>query len=334
MSGGLRVLEFKTWREGRSAPRDILRGSAAAHGPVVYCSTSGSKSVFAYDSRSCEWSTFPECPQQFFSLVIVGDSLTAVGGFRGLSPTGALQSMVVSKDGGHRWTETLPAMPTRRGRVAALCTDKHLIVAGGQLAVVGGRLGPGVTIRTPSPGMDESEESGYVKKVEMLDTESEQWYILASLPEATSDLSISLCGGHLYLLGGWSSKDRTKTVLTSHLQTLLRTATIIYLGSPSTSPQSSLNVWKQVADVPTYGSTSAVLFDTVLVAVGGFDDRETPTDEVYSYEPSDNSWHIVGHLSIARYQAVTATLPGNHLMVVGGYNVDYKATDLVEIGTV
>ena len=332
---GLRVLEFKSWKEGRTAPSDMLRGSAAVRGPVVYCSTTGSKTVFVYDSSSCKWSTLPECPQQFFALVVVGDTLTAVGGFRGLLPTGALQSLVPGEGDGaaQGWAETLPPMPTKRGRAAALCSGNHLIVAGGQLAVVGGRLGPGVTIRTPSPDMDESEEGGYVKKVEMLDTESEQWYTLASLPKATTDLSISLCGGYLYLLGGWSNKDRTKTVLSCHLQTLLRTSRVS-VGSSPTPAQSSLDVWQQVADVPAYGSTSAVLFNTVLVSVGGFDERETPTDEVYSYEPSNDSWHVVGHLFNARYQAVAATLPGNRLMVVGGYNLDYKATNLVEIGSV
>ena len=44
------------------------------------------------------------------------------------------------------------------------------------------------------------EESGYVRKVEMLDTESEQWYTLASLPQASTDLSISLCSRNLYII--------------------------------------------------------------------------------------------------------------------------------------
>ena len=168
--------------------------------------------------------------------------LTAVGGFRGLSPTGALQSLTTSDDSNDHvqsWAEILPPMPTKRGRVAALCTGKHLIVAAGQLAVVGGRLGPGVTIRTLSPDM---EESGYVRKVEMLDTESEQWYTLASLPQASTDLSISLCSRNLYLLGGWSSKDRTKTMITCHLQSLLRTATIALSSTTTVSTPSSVNV--------------------------------------------------------------------------------------------
>ena len=335
-NGKLRILELNSWRDGAPAPSDILRGSAAVHKSVIYCSTTGSKKVFAYDSESTRWSTLPECPQQFFALVMVRDTLTAVGGFRGLSPTGALQSFAESNasssdDEAPSWTEILPQMPTKRGRVAALCTGKHLIVAAGQLAVVGGRLGPGVTIRTPSPDMDESEESGYLRKVEMLDTESEQWYTLANLPQATTDLSISLCGGNLYLFGGWSSTDRTRVVITCHLQTLLRTA-IIALSS--TTRRLSADVWQRIADLPVYAATSAVLFTTVLVAIGGYDESETPTNAVYSYDPADDSWSVVGHLSRARYQALVATLPGNEVMVVGGYDPDFKVCSVMEIGSV
>lgn len=283
----LRVFEFKNWKDGVCAPSDILRGSITVHNSIVYCSTTGSKSVFAYDIKSRKWSTLPQCPQQFFALVIVKDTLTAVGGFRGLSPTGALQSLTTSDDSNDHvqsWAEILPPMPTKRGRVAALCTGKHLIVAAGQLAVVGGRLGPGVTIRTLSPDM---EESGYVRKVEMLDTESEQWYTLASLPQASTDLSISLCSRNLYLLGGWSSKDRTKTMITCHLQSLLRTATIALSSTTTVSTPSSVNVWQRAADVPVFASSSTVL-----------------------------SWSLLGDLMIMKLQQIKC-MPMNHQMIHG-----------------
>ena len=210
--------------------------------------------------------------------------LTAVGGFRGLSPTGALQSLTTSDDSNDHvqsWAEILPPMPTKRGRVAALCTGKHLIVAAGRLAVVGGRLGPGVTIRTLM------EESGYVRKVEMLDTESEQWYTLASLPQASTELSISLCSRNLYLLGGWSSKDRTKTMITYHLQSLLRTATIALSSTTTVSTPSSVNVWQRAADVPVFASSSTVL-----------------------------SWSLLGDLMIMKLQQIKC-MPMNHQMIHG-----------------
>lgn len=343
----LSIFQLKNWKAGTCAPSNLLRGSSAAFGSVVYCNTSSSKVVYAYDSATGEWSALPDCPQQFFALAVVDGTLTAVGGFRGLTPTGALQSFVAEDgDDGQatdamKWKEIFPPMPTKRGRVAALCAGRHLIAAAGQLAVVGGRLGPGVTVRSPRSSYAEDadnavepqSEGGYLRTVELLDTESRHWYSLASLPDVASDLSISLCGGSLYLLGGWSSRDRTQSVVTSQLQSLLKTA-----STPSTSSSSptrtSPNPWHKVADLPVYASTTAVLYNAVLVAVGGFGDDEAPTDEVYSYEPSDNSWHMVGRMPTARYQALTATLPGNKLLVVGGYNSEYESTSLMEIGTV
>lgn len=327
-----RLFELKNWREGKCAPCDIVRGSSAVSGQFVYCSTTGNKTVCAYNRESCTWSTLPDCPQHFFALVIVNETLTAVGGFRGLSPTGVLQSLITDDANTKKWEEKLPPMPTKRGRVAALCEGKHLIAAGGQIAVVGGRLGPGVMMHKSSADHD---ESGYVKNVEMLDTETEQWYTLAGLPTATTDLSISLCGGYLYLLGGWSSKDRTKCVLAIDFKTLLKTATISLRSAPVPSCACfSMDVWQRVADIPTYACTSTVLFNTVLVAVGGFDDNEMLTNEIYSYDPLDNSWHVVGHLLKARYQALVATLPGNKVFVMGGYDNDYRSTNLTEIGSV
>ena len=131
------------------------------------------------------------------------------------------------------------------------------------------------------------EESGYVRKVEMLDTESEQWYTLASLPRASTDLFISLCSRNLYLLGGWSSKDRTKTMITCHLQSLLRTAIIALSSTTTDSTPSSVNVWQRAADVPVFASSSTVL-----------------------------SWSLLGDLMIMKLQQIKC-MPMNHQMIHG-----------------
>ena len=55
---------------------------------------------------------------------------------------------------------------------------------------------------------------------------------------------------------------------------------------------------------------------------------------MYAYEPSNDSWHVIGHFSKARYQALVATLPGNQMKVVGGYDSDFSGNNLVEIGSV
>ena len=223
-----------SWKTCACVPSrsSVLRGSAAVSGSTVYCNSSSSKVIFAYDTKADEWSTLPDCPQQFCTLVVVDGTLTGVGGFRGLAPTGALLSLVAENTGSGsertmQWKALLPPMPTKRGRVAALYVGKCLFVAAGQLAVVGGRLGPGVTVTSRARKGEENggssqSDGGYLKTVEMLDVDTEQWCTLASLPEATSDVSIALSGGSLYLLGGWSSKDRSRSVVSCQLDSLLQ----------------------------------------------------------------------------------------------------------------
>ena len=330
-----------SWKTCACVPSrgSVLRGSAAISGSTVYCNSSSSKVVFAYDTKADEWSTLPDCPQQFCTLVVVNGTVTGVGGFRGLAPTGALLSLVAANNGsgGERtmqWKALLPPMPTKRGRVAALYVGKCLVVAAGQLAVVGGRLGPGVTVTSRARKREENGGSsqcdgGYLKTVEMLDVDTGQWYTLASLPEATSDASIALSGSSLYLLGGWSSKDRSRSVVSCKLDSLLNTA-----FSPSNTETPTENPWRKVADAPMYASTAAVLSNTFLLAIGGFGDDEVPTDIVCSYDLSSDTWQQIGHMTTARYQAIAATLSDNRILIVGGYNSEYKSDGLTEIGSV
>ena len=73
-----------------------------------------------------------------------------------------------------------------------------------------------------------------------------------------------------------------------------------------------------------YASTAVVLSNTFLLAVGGFGDDEVPTDVVCSYDPSSDTWQQIGRMTTARYQAITATLSDNRVLIVGGYNSEYK----------
>ena len=73
-----------------------------------------------------------------------------------------------------------------------------------------------------------------------------------------------------------------------------------------------------------------------LVSVGGCDDDWNPTDVLHRYNPVTNSWHVIGHVPTARYQSLVVTLPGDRLMVVGGYTTSEVSseTDVVEIASV
>ena len=179
-------------------------------------------------------------------------------------------------------------MPTKRSSVAALTTKEHLIVAGGNSEVVGN-----LTI------------------VEMMDTRTLIWSTVASLPHPYRETSLTICGDQLYMLGGVDDEGETKSVLTCLLTELLR-------GSSS--------IWYRVADVPAYFSTCAAV-NGELLAVGGCDEDGRPSSAIHKYNPTVNSWDLIGNMPTARWDSLVAVLPNNEMMVVGG-QVGYGSADI------
>ncbi len=59
-----------------------------------------------------------------------------------------------------------------------------------------------------------------------------------------------------------------------------------------------------------------------VLAVGGgkkASGRESdPTDNVYMYDPSMDTWTVIGHVPTPRYKCHVAVLPDNTFLVVGG----------------
>lgn len=293
------------WEGGKNAPSvSMVRGGAAVIGNIAYFSTSTSKSIYAYDITKDNWFTLPACPQQCFALVVINGLLTAVGGFRSIEPTSCLQSLIEmpSQSGSsilRSWSEKFPRMPTRRGKVAAVCVEDYLIVAGGQLAVV-------------------SQIGGVLRRVEIMDTKTLQWFSVCNLPYEITQPSMTVCEDRLYVMGGWVS-DRTRSVLSCSLQELVDSR----FSSPPLSPTSptgriEASLWNQVADIPCYATTAVTLKGSILLGVGGCNEDEEATNEVYCYDKEADEWFVISKMPTARYRAIAIVLPGKKLMVIGG----------------
>ena len=155
--------------------------------------------------------------------------------------------------------------------------------------------------------------------VEVMDIETLVWSEVASLPHPYSQATATVCGAHLYMLGGWSNGGRTKSVLTCSLTKLLN----------SHSETLSDSVWYKVTDAPYYLSTSTVVSGQ-LVAVGGEDANYKSTTAIYKYKQSADSWDFITNMPTARYRSLVAVLPTNEIIVVGGYAVS-SIIDEVEI---
>ena len=303
------------WREGEleKAPHKMGRYChATVDNNTVYCKCDKSNQLCAYYIPSSNWSPIPECSHNAggFAIAIINGQLTTVGGYYGydFQDTNKLFSLI-GKGNGCRWTEMFPPMPTKRYHVAVLCSGKALVVAGG------------------SYGNDQK-----LKTVEILNTETQQWYTVSDLPEPLSESSFILCGDLVYLLGGMN-KDHigTNSVYSCSSSMLLMPSVS---KSPNTPIQSSKGdiLWNRVADLPVTFSTGVSLHGQLL-AIGGKDSKEMPITAVYMYQPITNCWVVISHIKIPRCKCLAAVLPDNQLMIMGGSTKDDKKwCDSIEFG--
>ena len=275
-----------TWKTRRNAPREMMRGAAVAHGSVGYFSSYYSHDVFAYDSEKDDWSKLPECPQRDFGLAVINNLLTAVGGEPSGLFSGDYTNRLVSFSGS-KWVTVFPPMPTKRRWLTVISAQNYLIAAGGE------------------------GERGFLSTVEVMNIATREWYTAASLPEPVFNMSATVCGGRLYLLGGYS----TRAVFTCTLDSLLHSC-----HPPSQTPPhtNEAGVWQRIADVPMEWSTCTTLNGRVL-AVGGWDSHGTSTGDVYMYNADSDSWPLVGHMPRGQSRCLVVGLR-DCIIAVGGYH--------------
>ena len=288
------------WRDGGKAPFEMFRGAAVVDGGVAYFMNWNGQ-TYSYNSTDKKWSELPKYPYQRGSLAVVNSQLTAIGG-RDNTYTNKLLTL---REGRLRrsWSEVFPPMPTKRCGTTAVTSKEHLIVAGGA-------TGPFCADR--------------INTVEVMDTKTLVWSTVASLPRPYDMTSTTICGDHLYMLGGEDDKDKTKSALTCSLTELLQ------------SSSSSSSVWHRVADIPACRSTCAAV-NGQLLAVGGCDEDYKETAAIHKYNPTTNSWNHISNMPTARYHCLVAVLPTNEMMAVGGRisGVTFGTyTDKVEIASI
>ena len=180
---------------------------------------------------------------------------------------------------GRSWEEVLPPMPTKRMYPAAANTPTHLVVAGGRRSFYG----------------------GHMATVEVLNTKTLQWSTASSLPQELPFSLMTTCGGCIYLA---NSDNKVFSCSVEDLK--------------STNSSDGGSVWTRLANIPApKWSTLATLSGRVL-AIGG-EDGGNPTGAIHCYDAATNSWCVMGEMPTPRSHVLTAVLPSNELVVVGGY---------------
>ena len=286
----------KTFEIQKRAPCPMLRGSSTMYGSVTYFGLRDDRKVLSYNSVTKEWSHLPECPRVQFTLAVVNDLVTAVGGKKDGERTNTLLSF--KEEAGGSWVEKFPHMQTKRKYPAVVCSENNLVVAGG--------LGRNRTTLTT---------------IEVMNTDTLVWSKASSLPQPLADASATVHENRIYLVGGSHQYDcYTKSVFSCSLRDLLQSAKV----------KTSSPAWDAIEDLPVERSTSVILNRQVL-AVGGYD--EDDTDNIYLYNKETKKWKVIGKMHTPRCLCLVTVLPGNKLMVVGGMSGD-ETTDEVEIVTI
>ena len=254
------------------------------HGNTAYFSQHNS--VYSYTLSQDKWTKLKQCEYLYFSMAVINDQLTTIGGGHDATATNTL--LCLSKSlWKMKWEELLPPMPTARIWSAAVTTPTHLIVAGG-----GTGLGAALSV------------------VETLDTNTLQWSSVSSSPEALQYPSMTLCNGQLYL-------SEHRKIFSCSVEELLK-------SRKPASTNSSGSVWTKLTDIPVpYDARLTTLRGQVL-AIGGSDQEYhgTPTGAIHQYNRSTNSWSVIGEMPTPREEPLVAVLPSHELIVVGGFSCD------------
>ena len=288
-------------RTDKDEPCQMVRGAAVAHDRLglAYFNSSNTDEVLEYDLENNDWSKLPKYSLKGFGLAVIQDLLTTVGGWSEKQTSNRLSSFR-----GGKWVKVFPPMTTKRRGLTVISIPNYLIVAGG----VG-------------------EEGGVLSTVEVMDIRTQKWYTAASLPEPVYDMTATVCGGRLYLLGGRDNKwAPTYAVFTCTLDSLIRLC-----HPPSKTPPhtSEASVWQRVANVPVVESTCTTLNGRMLT-VGGRTSRGGKfADAIHVYNPNshDRPWQTMENMPTARSWCLVVGLR-NCIIAVGGV----KSYTTVEVG--
>ena len=265
-------------------------GAAVALGNIAYFSAS--KNVYSFELPD-KWTKLQRCPHRYFGLAVINEQLTAIGGENeSWNSTNILLSLKHGQSGSE-WEQFFPLMPTARVRPASVTTPTHLVVVGGK------------TSRADDP-----LHLFTLFTVEVMDVESLQWSTASGLPGYPK---MTLYDEHLYL-------SDNNTLFSCSIEGLLQ-------SSKEPVPTDSSNdgsVWTRLANIPVRNTSSLVTLGGCVLAITSKDCNGRLTGAIHCYNKATNSWSIIGEMPTPRYDVLTAVLPTNKLVVVGGKKLILK----------
>ena len=299
--------ESLLWRAMAPVPCGMVRPHVVSRGTSVYVGggntgkTDANRTVFRLDLGKNLWSSLPITPYHTFSLAIVGDRVTVIGGVSILTSqvSSALASYEYSIGATGKWAHTLPEMPTRRCCTSSTTIGDHLVVVGG--------IG---------------KNDSYLKGVEVLDVRSKQWHTVCDFPKPVTFMSITASSTRIFLTGGLTNTGPVKSIYSCTLDNLLH--------SSLAEKRETKQVWHEIVAAPCLRSGCCVVKEK-LVVFGGVANKEAGMEEVDGISssvyvlqtlPSSNEkgeWKLLGKMAAKRSSMSLGITGTTSVIMIGGY---------------
>ena len=258
------------------------------------------KVIQVYHIDDQKWTTISDIPQYRCGADIIQGHLTLIGGTDVVTGkvTGKLSTYV-----NDHWEEIYPPMPTPRYYLEVALEDNLLITAGGVCA--------GAVFST----------------VEVLNTESKQWYSLKSLqlPAPRHSCGITFSSGYVYIGGGANAANSSKSYWRLPWRAVQQSV-------QSRDNTSSPVTWEEIADSPFFAS-SLLPNSKLPVLFGGKESEYKRRSNIFVYDPTQKRWTAVGNISTECNYPYVVPINSNAVFVCGGYIGNSCCTNKTELLT-
>ena len=265
----------------KTAPCEMVRGSATTDDQFAYFTPRGSYSVYRYEWSKEKWEKLPPCPYEDSGLVIIDGELTAVGGEHESYHTNQLFTL---RQG--QWVKHYPSMIKARESPAVVSTadGKYIFVIGGWAGI-----------------------NCWTDTVEVFQVRSKRWYELTKVPQVLSLPSATICGNQLYVVGHHADAGYTCLFESLMPTNEPKRLNIVWKSLP-----------QQPVERSTAATLSGEL---VIVggqpgSSGAHQGGRSPVNSILQL--IDEQWVNIGSLSCGRSECLVVSPSPDKMMIVGG----------------
>jgi len=242
-----------------------------------------------YDPVANTWTQLPDMPTRLThaGVAVDGHDIYFAGGYTGIGSTGYGQTFGVTDV----WKYNIDTKQyTAFKALPKAIAGGGLVLLGRELHWIGGNN-------------NQRQDIGdhYVLN---LDNLAAGWQTSTPMPNGRSHMGYATLGGKIYAIGGQHGNDAALT-----------TQKEVDVWDPA-NPSS----WTRLPDLPTaisHIASATVVVGNRILTLGGETAHEQPTDLVYAFDTTTNTWAAMTKLPATRFSGVAGIIDGNIYFTTG-----------------